>query len=75
MLLKASSLVLTAAVLSSVLIPVGVVSAQSDPSLEKAWHQCLNEAIKQAGTDPRSDSQRVAIFKACMTRLGHAEGK
>jgi hypothetical protein len=74
MKLKTSNAVLAAAVLApSLSIPVAAVSAQS--SLEQAWHQCLEQAIQQAGTDPQADSQRVAIFKACMTKMGHGEGK
>ncbi|HMJ45079.1 MAG TPA: hypothetical protein VK522_22675 [Pseudolabrys sp.] len=51
-------------------------NAQTKVSLEQAWSQCLKVTDKAEGpkTD-ENDAARVAAFKACMTNMGHAEGK
>jgi hypothetical protein len=56
-------------------VALSAANAQQTVSLEQAWHQCLIEARASAGTSPEADGQRTAVFKACMTRLGHAGGR
>ena len=54
---------------------LSTASAQQTLTLEQAWHQCLIEVRSVTSTAPEADGQRTAAFKACLARLGHAEGR
>jgi hypothetical protein len=44
--------------------------AQATPTLEAAWHQCLQRVDSKTRRTGENDRTRTAIFKACMAELG-----